>query len=253
MALAPALVQHLGDVVRVQVQVHAVVRVVDVHDLAVAAHVDGVAREEREAVLLEAARRRAELGRVPRREARQGRLERDEGRRAAVLVELALRGEAGDGGARPRAVGDRLAGEDARPRPGERGGRGQRGGEGVAEDEEAEPGEAGVAGQRGRRAPRPEAEEVLVVVPHEQEDGDGEDGGLEEHPRDEVHAHDEEQGAGQQGVRVQGDDERVLADDHVHGRGDVVREGISMVRERRGAGDEAVVGLEAVGVHAGAP
>lgn len=122
MPLAPPFGQHLGDVVRVQIQVHAVVRVVDMHNLAVAAHVDRMARKQREAVLLETTRRRAEFLRVLRGEARQGGFERDKGGRGSVLVELALRGEACDRGAGTGAVREvALAGEDSGLGPGERG------------------------------------------------------------------------------------------------------------------------------------
>lgn len=118
-----------------------------------------------------------------------------------MLVELALRREAGDGGRWAGAVGEAAGGEDAcAGRGGGRGGRacggagdGQRG-ERVAEREQAEPCEARVAGDGGGRAAGPEGEEVAVVVVDEEEAGEGEDGGFEEGPWEGVHCEEEEEG-----------------------------------------------------------
>jgi hypothetical protein len=160
MPLAPPLLEHLLDIVRVQVHVHGAVRRVDVADLAVAAHVQGVARKQGEAVLFQARRGGPEFLWGARAKGFEGGAQPVVGGQRAVLVELALRGEAGDVGARAGAVGQ--AREDAGG--GLLGGIAGRGAEGVAEGEEAVPGEAGLAGGRWRGAAGSEFEEVEVVV-----------------------------------------------------------------------------------------
>jgi len=78
---------------------------VHVADLAAAGRVDGVRREEREALLLEAARVSAQRGVVGGGARQQGAQAQVDGR-GGELVALALRRDAGDGGARAAAVWD---------------------------------------------------------------------------------------------------------------------------------------------------
>lgn len=113
MTLAPAFGKDLSNVLRVQVHVHAPIRVVDVANLAVSADVDGMARKEGEAMLLETAGGGAEFGGVFGGQTGEGGFEGREGSCGAVLVELALGCEAGDGGRGAGAVGEVLRGEDA--------------------------------------------------------------------------------------------------------------------------------------------
>lgn len=167
MTLTPAFGKNLGNVLGVQVHVHAPVRVVDVANFAISADVDGMARKEGEAVLLETTGRCAEFGRVFGGQTGEGGFEGRKGSCGAVLVELALGGEAGDGGRGAGAVREVLRGEDAGCWTG--GGAGGYGGwgEGVSENEEAKPGEAGVAGECGGCTTRSEEEEVVIVVANE--------------------------------------------------------------------------------------
>jgi len=79
---------------------------VHVEDLALARLVDGAARKEAQAVLLEAAPRRAEPGAVGGGQGLDGGAEAEVLRLAAVLVELALGGDAGHEGAGAGAVGE---------------------------------------------------------------------------------------------------------------------------------------------------
>lgn len=81
MALAPTLGKHLGDVLRMQVHMHAPIRVVDVANLPIATNVDWVARKQRKAVLLETACRGAKFGRVLGGQAGEGGLECGKGAR----------------------------------------------------------------------------------------------------------------------------------------------------------------------------
>lgn len=217
MALTPAFGQDLGNVIWVEVHMHAPVRVVDVANLAVAADVDGMAGKEGEAVLLETAGCGAEFGRVLGGQTGEGGFEGGKGACGAVLVELALGREAGHGGRGARAVGEVLGREDAGCRTGRGAGGYGRRGEGVSEDEEAEPGEAGVAGECRGCATRSEEEKVVVVVADEEQEGHGEDDRLENGAGDEVHAHEEEEGATEEGVGVEGHGKGILTDDHVEG------------------------------------
>ena len=105
MALAPALFKHLPDILWVQVHVHGPVRRVDMADLAIAAHVERVSREQGEAVLLKTRCGRDKLLRQSRAERFNGRSEPVVGMQRARLVQLALWGKAGNVWPRTRAIG----------------------------------------------------------------------------------------------------------------------------------------------------
>jgi hypothetical protein len=148
MALAPLLLEHLADVVRVQRQVQRVVRRVDVADFAAGDLVDRVARVQGQAVLLERRLCDAKLFRQPARhrceQARQGGVVL----LGPELVGLALGREAGDGGARADAEGEpRLVARKEAHR-GDELGRGGRRREWVAERKEPKPLELEVAARR---------------------------------------------------------------------------------------------------------
>lgn len=112
MALTPTFGQDFGNVVRVQVHVHAPIRVVDMANLAIPTDIDGMARKEGKAVLFETAGGGAEFGGVFGGQTGEGGFQGRKGPCGAVLVELALGREAGDGGCGTRAVGKVLRRED---------------------------------------------------------------------------------------------------------------------------------------------
>ena len=167
----------------------------NVADLAVAAHVDGVFAEQREAVLFEARSGCDKFIGVGSCEPFDGPPKGEVDRFRTGLVKLTLRGEAGHGGARAGAVGEsrcplgcrigrRGVGRVAKLFCGEDAGGGklvwicfwclQR----VADGKEPVERQPGVAGGSGRGSAGTEFQKVEVVVVDQKHDGHRDDGGF---------------------------------------------------------------------------
>lgn len=142
-------------------------------NLALAVGLQRMPCEEGQAMLFQTRTLGAKFGGLLRAQPFHGSAEGNVASPGAMLVELALRSDASNDGARAGAIGKHLGtqnacfGKTARIRFG--------GCEGITEREHAEAGDADIALDSGRRASRPKTQEVVIIIVDEECDRDDAD------------------------------------------------------------------------------